>query len=125
MNDLNYEIFFYLTKTLGIKTKIVRGSEMNLRGEATERLLGICKDLGAGAYLTGAYAAEVYLEKKLFDQERIRVSFQEFECPLYHQLYPAQGFIPELSVVDLIFNEGPKSLEILMNGHVCPQKESE
>lgn len=116
LNDINYEVLFYSLKALGIKTRIVRSSELNLRGEATDRLIGICKDLGATSYLTGAYAAEVYLESPLFEKEGIRLDFQHFECPEYAQLYPEAGFIPELSIVDLLFNCGPQSLEILMRG---------
>jgi hypothetical protein len=113
LNDLNYEILFYLVKALGLKTKIIRSSELSLRGEASERLVGICKDLGARAYLTGAYAVEVYLDKALFDREGIELIYQEFECPSYPQRYPEAGFIPDLSIVDLLFNCGPRSLEML------------
>lgn len=126
LNDLNYEILFYLVKVLGIQTKIIRSSDLALRGEATERLVHICKDLGAKAYLSGTYAAEAYLDNRLFEREGIEVIFQEFECPQYPQLYPEAGFIPELSIVDLLFNSGPKSLDILLQGTVSKtSKESE
>ena len=116
LNDLNSEIFFYLVKALGIKTKIIRGTELSMKGEASERLVGICKELGATAYLTGAYAAEVYLDQKIFEREGIELVFQKFDCPHYAQLYPEAGFVAELSVVDLLFNAGPKSLEVLLQG---------
>ena len=114
LNDLNEKIFSYLLKALGIKTRVIRSSELALKGEATERLIGICKALGARAYLTGSYAAQVYLDQTLFEREGIKLLFQEFECPRYPQLYPEKGFTPELSIVDLLFNHGPKSLEVLL-----------
>lgn len=114
LNDLNEEIFFYLLKTLGIKTRVIRSSELALKGEATERLVGICKELGAETYLTGSHAAQVYLDPSLFEQAGIKLLFQEFDCPQYPQLYPERGFTPELSIADLLFNCGPKSLEILL-----------
>ena len=120
LNKLNYEIFFYALKALGIKTKVVRSSDLPLKGEATERLVGICKELGAKAYLTGAYATQVYLDSGLFEREGIELLLQEFKCPEYPQLFPEAGFIPELSIVDLLFNSGPKSLETLMQGNVSP-----
>jgi len=113
LNELNYEILFYVSKALGLKARMVRSSDLSLKGEGTERLVSICKQLGARTYLTGAYAAQVYLEPQLFEQEGVELSFQEFECPAYPQLYPEAGFVPELSIVDLLFNCGPKSLEIL------------
>lgn len=118
LNDLNYEILFYLLKALGIETRVIRSSELTLKGEATERLIGICKELGAKAYLTGGYAAQVYLDPSLFEREGIKLLFQEFDCPYYPQLYPEAGFLPELSIVDLLFNCGPKSLEILLQSSV-------
>lgn len=114
LNDLNFEILLYLVEALGIRTKIIRGSELDLRGEATERLVGICKELGASAYLTGAYAVGVYLDRGPFEREGIEVVLQSYECPAYPQLFPALGFLPELSIVDLLFNCGPKSLEVLL-----------
>lgn len=114
LNDLNYEIFLYLLKALRIQTRVIRSSELCLKGEATERLIGICKELGAKTYLTGGYAAQVYLDPIAFKRAGIELLFQEFECPFYPQLYPEVGFIPELSMVDLLFNAGPKSLEILL-----------
>lgn len=115
LNDLNYEMFFYFVKALGLKTRILRSSSLSISGEATERLVQICKQLQASVYLTGAYAAQTYLDESLFKQEGIQIVPHEFECPLYPQIFPDQGFIPELSMVDLLFNCGPKSLEILMN----------
>ncbi len=120
LNDLNYEILFYLLKVLGVKARVIRSSELSLNGEATERLVALCKELGARSYLTGAYAVQVYLDQALFKQEGIELLFQEFECPHYPQLYPEVGFVPELSLVDLLFNCGPKSLETLMGTGTKP-----
>lgn len=114
LNELNYEIFFYLAKALGIQTRILRSSELSLKGGATERLIGIAKELGARAYLTGSYAVQVYLDPAPFKREGIELVMQEYECPRYPQRYAELGFIPELSIVDLLFNCGPKSLEVLM-----------
>lgn len=116
LNELNYEVLFYLLKVLGLHIRVVRSSDLDLKEEGTERLVSICKELGARAYLTGAYAAQVYLDPSPFKREGIELVFQEFECPAYPQLYPETGFVPELSVVDLLFNCGPRSLEILLQG---------
>jgi len=114
LNELNYEMFFYFIQTLGIKTKIVRSGDLNLRGKGTERLVALCQDMGAKVYLTGEYAADVYLEPGLFEKEGIELRYHKFECPQYPQLFPEKGFIPELSIVDLLLNCGPQSLDVLM-----------
>ena len=117
-NDLSHEMLSYFVKTMGIKTKMLSSSDLSLKGEATERLVNICKDLGADTYLTGQYATEVYLEKEPFEREKIQLIYQSFEAPQYDQLFPDAGFFPELSIVDLLFNCGPRSLEILMRGTI-------
>lgn len=123
LTDVNYEILFYLVKALGLKARIIRGSALATDGEGTRRLIRICKEVGADAYLTGAYAAETYLDTSLFQSEGLRLCFQSFHCPEYPQLFPEAGFIPDLSVVDLLFNCGPRSLDILMQD--CHSKASE
>ncbi len=116
LNDLNYEMFFYFVKALGIKTKMIKGSELGAQGEASDRLVSLCQQVQGTAYLTGAFAADQYLDTALFDKAGIRLAVQEFQAPQYPQLYPEQGFIPELSVLDLLLNCGPRSLEVLMGG---------
>ncbi len=116
LKDLNEEMLFYFLKALGVKTQIVKSSDMDLRGEATERLVAICKDLDAEAYLTGAFAAQEYLDEHLFAKAGINLRVHEFECPVYPQLYAEKGFIPELSIIDLLLNCGPESLAVLMSG---------
>lgn len=114
LNDLNYEILGYLIQTLGIKTQVLRSSELRLKGEATERLVSVCKELGARAYLTGSYAVQAYLDTEPFRREGIELIYQEWTSPAYPQLFPEAGYLPDLSIVDLLFNCGPRSLEVLM-----------
>ena len=114
LNELNYEILLYLLKALGVRTRVLRSSELSLEGEGNQRLVNLCKELGARSYLTGTYAAQTYLDPDLFEREGIELLSQDYECPRYPQLYPEAGFVSELSIIDLLFNCGPKSLEILM-----------
>ena len=50
----------------------------------------------------------------MFDREKISIQFQDFKFPHYFQLY--DDFITHLSVIDLLFNEGVKSLELIRSG---------
>jgi len=52
-----------------------------------------------------------------FKEEEIKVVFRRYTCPRYPQQFLKEtGFIPNLSTIDLLFNCGEESLNILING---------
>jgi WbqC-like protein len=108
--DLDLHLIEGLKRALGIDTPTPRSSELGIGGDRLERLLALCRHFGATAYLTGA-AAEDYLEPQAFEAAGITLEYQQYEHPVYPQLYGE--FVPYLSVVDLLFNCGPESRAIL------------
>ncbi|MCI0411075.1 MAG: WbqC family protein, partial [Acidobacteria bacterium] len=108
--ELNLALTAELASTLGLRAETRRSSGLQSRGSRTERLVAICRELGATHYLTGD-AAKSYLDEPAFAQAGITVEYQSYRHPAYPQLHG--GFIPYLSVVDLIFNCGPESLPML------------
>lgn len=115
LNDINYFLLPYLLQQLNIKTKIIKSSDLNIKGEATERLVNVCKEIGADTYLTGDYAAGVYLDVDVFKKNNIEVVPQNWKAPKYNQLFLDADFIYDLSIIDLLFNEGEKSRGTLLN----------
>jgi hypothetical protein len=100
----------YLLKSLGVRTGIYRASELGVPGTKGERLLAICRHLGADSYLSGPSGRD-YLDLPSWKAEGIQVYFHEYRHPEYRQV---QGnFIPEMSIIDLLFNCGGDSLRIL------------
>lgn len=112
--DLNLHLLGVILKAVGVRTPLVRSSELGVPGQATQRLVALCRAVGATAYLTGDYAAHNHLDLDPFEQAGIKVVLQSWRCPTYRQQFPQVGFIPDLSVVDLLFNEGDHALEVLM-----------
>lgn len=112
-SDLSIEIISYLIKELGIDVKVERCSQIGVTGKATGYVIDMCKRLKSDTYLSGTHGKD-YLEESLFLKERIKLVFQEFTHPIYKQQF--EGFVPELSVIDLLFNQGPKSLDIILGG---------
>jgi len=113
LSDLNIHIIKNFVRVLGIKTKLVTSSRLKQPDRATQHLINICKTLGASTYLSGE-GGRVYLEIEKFKKHGIEVIFQDFRHPTYNQLYSKeQGFIENLSIVDLLFNHGPQSLSII------------
>jgi hypothetical protein len=77
----------------------------------TERLVDLCKQAGANEYLSGP-AARDYLDEDLLKREGISLRYMDYSgYPEYEQLYPP--FEPGVSVIDLIFNEGPDARKYL------------
>ena len=108
--DLCSESIILLKEEFGIETPLLRSSQMKTSGEKTERLLSICRELGATHYLSGEAASDYILEED-FSSQNIELEYQKYEHPVYLQRYP--GFVPQLSAIDLLFNCGEKSLDIL------------
>ena len=108
--DLDLALIDALARRLGLKTRLVRSSELGVEGERVERLVRICRRLGADRYLSGN-AAQCYLDEERFREAGISVAWQNYRHPEYPQLHG--GFEPHLSVIDLMFNCGADSLRIL------------
>lgn len=116
LNSINLEMLKLFLGALGIKTKIVLSSALKqIEGTDSLRLVDICKALGADTYLSGAYAAGVYLDENIFKDAGINVKLQDWRCSQYQQQFKARGFIPDLAIADLLFNCGEKSLSILLS----------
>lgn len=112
--DFNEEFIRFMADKMGIKTKIIKASELPLSGEAqggTEVTLEICKLLEADIYLSGS-GAKAYLDEKKYKEAGIGVEWQKFSHPEYEQL-GSKEFIAHLSALDAYFNHGPKTLQII------------
>ena len=108
---LNYELIIQLIDWLDIKIEVIKESELNISGNSTERLVNISKKIGAETYVSGIGGKE-YMNEKMFETNNIKIEYQNFKCPIYKQVFNSE-FIPNLSIIDLLFNIGPKSLSKL------------
>jgi len=112
--DLNTEIIKFVMNELEIKSKIVFSSELEISKKGSDRVLDICKAVDADHYITGTFWAESNLRVEEFKKSNIDVEFQKFQHPIYKQIHGE--FIPEMSIIDLLFNEGRKEAKkILQN----------
>lgn len=108
--DLNERIIRYLFEALGIGCRVVRASDLTVSGTRSALLAEICGQLGAGSYLAGQSGKD-YLDESLFAARGIAVAHHEFHHPVYDQ--GRSDFVPYLSVVDLLFRQGPASLGVI------------
>jgi uncharacterized protein (DUF1330 family) len=120
LRDLNIKIIATLCNLLGIKTEIVFSSELKLAEEnldKNEKIVALCEKVGI-TYLYDAKGAQEFIDTSTFAGRNIVIAFQNYEHPRYCQLFG--GFTPYMSVVDLLFNEGQNSLEIIRRGRKEP-----
>lgn len=108
---INYRFIKAINDVLDIKAKISWSSEYDLIEGQTEKLLGICKQAGASSYLSGP-AAQGYFDVDLAKQEGIEVEWMDYSgYPEYEQLH--QPFEHGVTILDLIFNEGPNAKKFM------------
>lgn len=119
LSDLNEYMIKWLLKELGIKITYYKASELNLRGHKSDLVVDMCKKLGANLYIFGALGKD-YVEEEKFAKEDIKIYFQDYKRPIYPQLH--NDFISDMSIIDLLFNCGDKSLQILMEGNITKEK---
>ncbi|MDO9566919.1 MAG: WbqC family protein [Candidatus Desulfaltia sp.] len=111
ISQLNIHVVKRLAGLLGITTPIHVASELGeFPEDPDDRLIALTKHFDADIYLSGG-GGKGYMDMEKYTQSGVKVIFQEYKHPVYNQLFG--DFKPFMSVVDLIYNHGEKSLEIL------------
>ncbi|HVN85461.1 MAG TPA: WbqC family protein [Candidatus Binatia bacterium] len=108
--DLDLAVIDVLLAWLGLDRPRRLASEIGGAGSATQRLVEICRAVGATEYLSGESGA-AYLDESLLRTYGMALCYQHYAHPTYRQLFGP--FVSHLSVIDLLFNHGPESLAIL------------
>jgi UDP-2,4-diacetamido-2,4,6-trideoxy-beta-L-altropyranose hydrolase len=117
--EMTIGLLHWLAEELGIKTPIVRSSELAAQGKRTDLLAEICNLSGATTYVSPLGSADYLLkELSLLTGRGVNVVFQHYEHPTYRQLFPP--FQPHASTLDLLFNEGENALAIIRSGRRTP-----
>jgi hypothetical protein len=110
--DLNQAGLELLRDVFGIATPLVRSSELELSGARSDLILDVCRALGADTLLAGMGASRDYLDVNAFERAGVRIEYHDFRHPEYPQC-GAAPFMRGLSAIDLLFNCGPASRDIL------------
>jgi len=113
--ELNGYMLKWFIKTLGLKIDYYKASELDFKGYKQDLVLDMCKKLKATLYIFGALGKD-YAKEEDFLRQGIKIHFQDYKHPLYPQLFGE--FRPYMSIIDLLFNCGDKSLDILMSGNI-------
>jgi hypothetical protein len=122
--ELNIRLIEWFAAVLGVATRRLRSSSLGVEGKRSALNLALCEALGAKSYYS-ALGSAVYLlaDIETFECRGLDVFFQNYYHPEYAQQFPP--FCHYASVLDLLFNEGPRSLEIVRSGRRAPLRPSE
>ena len=111
LSDINYVFLKKINNILNIKTNIHWVWEYNSEGDRIERLINICKQTNANEYLSGP-TAKGYIDENIFNDNNIKFNWMNYNnYSVYNQLFPP--FEHKVSVLDLIFNEGPNAYKFM------------
>ena len=100
---------------LGYKGEIILSSDFAIKSKGSDLILDLCMAVEAEQYLSGL-GGRGYLVQDDFERASIEVKFQQFHLPEYKQCFPKVEFIPDLSILDLLFNEGVGSINVMKSG---------
>lgn len=116
--SLNLAVLEWLLAAFGITAPLRLASEMTLREEPTDRLIDICRTVGATHYLAGA-GAPGYMDVPRFEASGLTLEIQDFRSPVYAQCY--EPFVPGLAAIDLLLTCGNDALRLLREARVSRQ----
>jgi len=122
LSKFNISLIEAICKYLGIGAEMTASSSMGETvGSKDALLVNICRKAGIDTYLS-ARGSAAYIEREkpggAFRDAGIRLEYQNYSHPVYTQ--QGDGFMPYMSVIDLLFNYGRKSLTIIREGNRSP-----
>jgi hypothetical protein len=114
LTEINIAIILAFCQAMGLPAKFHRSSDLAVRGTRSDRLLDMCRLLGAKTYLSPRGSQDYLEEDGVFANSEIALVYQQFVPAPYPQR-GLDGFISHLSIVDLVanlgFEEGRKYVE--------------
>jgi hypothetical protein len=113
LSKFNCEAIFKIIDFLQVDPPVfVNSSSYSVVSKATDRLIDLINQVGGDEYLCGDGSSS-YLEPKKFDQQKITLTYQNFETRKYVQLHDSD-FVSGLSIIDPLMTIGPlKTLDLI------------
>jgi len=107
LSEINLLFIKKINSILDIKSEIIDSKSLKLSGDKNDRLIDAVKKLNGTHYISGP-AAKNYIDIDKFHTESISIEWMNYSgYPLYSQLFGP--FTHEVTILDLIFNEGPNA----------------
>lgn len=111
--DLNISIIGAAKRLLDIDTPCLRSSKLQCGGKRSDRLLQICRRLGADQYLSTPGSADYLAADGVFAAAGVPVEFMDWKPQPYGQGHPE--FVPYMCFLDAVANVGWKGARALID----------
>ncbi len=114
LSELNQHIIKKISIDIfGITTKFTDSRSFNLSGKKEKRYIPLIKLLGATEYISGPSAKD-YLTEEMLEKDAVKLIWLDYtNYSEYNQKFPP--FKHDVSILDLIFNEGHNAKEYMMS----------
>ncbi len=109
--DLDLETLRQVISWLGLRVEIVRESSLGLESQSTQRLVDVCKTVGAETYVAGG-GSKNYLEERKFETSKLKIEYQNY-VPVTYPQHLSKNFVPNLSIIDLLANTGKEAISLI------------
>jgi hypothetical protein len=104
LSEINKLFINLINSILAIETVLSTSSDYKVEGDKNEKIISLCKQIGADTYVTGPSARD-YLDQTMFDKEGITIQWANYTgYPEYNQKF--SPFEHNVSIIDLIFSVG-------------------
>ena len=110
--EFNIILIKSILKYLNVEINLVCLSKLNIFTKKNQLLIDITKACNGDIFVSGT-GAKNYISgnELLYKKNNIQLAYQNFNHPYYKQL--KEPFTYKMSIVDLLFNYGEESLNIL------------
>lgn len=103
LSDMNITINRFICYSFGFTTNFIKVSDLEVKSRSEEKVIDICNLLNANIYFSGN-GARAYQHEENFNNRGVKLVYSDYKSIPYPQQWKA--FIPNLSVLDYIFNCG-------------------
>ncbi len=109
--DFTIPFTIHIAAILGFTPTFIKSSNLQVKGEKTDRLISILETIGADYYISGP-SAQDYIDPQLFTKAGITLEYMQYNYPEYPQLYPP--FESQVSILDLLFMTGDEAKNYIL-----------
>lgn len=105
LSELNIHLIYSILHKLKISDKkLIKSSDLGIKGKSNDLLCSIVRAVGSESYLCGRGASR-YLDKDIFKDNKIEIIYQNYK-PIHYTQLNAVNFTDGLSIVDAMMNCG-------------------